>query len=276
MPGSFREAEHTGWTARAESYDALFTSITDQAIEPILSALGDLTGCALLDVCCGPGNLAAVAMTRGASAMGLDFAETMVGLARTKHTGVPFHVGDAERLPVPESSVDYVVCAFGLMHLERPDAAIGEAFRVLRPGGTYAFTQWAADDELLRVVSDAVAAHGSTDVQLPPAPPLMRFGNPDECRRTLQAHGFRAVRVRRLELSWRAQRPELVLELIYSGAVRAAMLLEAQPADRRERMHEAIVEAVSAGSEREGAVLRRPILLAAGTRPPISQVTRLT
>ena len=232
--------------------------------------LGDLTGRTLLDVCCGPGNLAAEAKARGASATGIDFAETMVGLATTKHPGIPFRIGDAERLPVPELAVDYVVCAFGLMHLERPDAAVAEAFRVLRPGGTYAFTQWAVDDELLRVVSDAVAAHGSTDVHLPPAPPLMRFGDPDECRRTLQAHGFSAVRVRRLELSWRAQRPELALELIYSGAVRAAMLLEAQPAERRERIHEAIVDSVRIGSEREGVVLRRPVLLAAGTRPPIS------
>jgi len=274
MAGSFREAEHTGWTTRAEGYDALFTSITDQAIEPILSALGDLTGRTLLDVCCGPGDLAAEAKARGASATGIDFAETMVGLARTKHPGIPFRVGDAERLPVPDSAVDHVVCAFGLMHLERPDAAIAEGFRVLRPGGTYAFTQWAMDDDLLRVVSDAVAAHGSTDVHLPPGPPLMRFGDPDECRRTLEAHGFSAVRVRRLELTWRAQRAESLLDLIYSGAVRAAMLLEAQPADRRERIHQAIVKAVSAGSE--GVVLRRPVLLAAGTRPPISQVAHLT
>jgi SAM-dependent methyltransferase len=268
MAGSFREAEHTGWMARAAGYDTLFTSITDQAIGPILSSLGDLRGRTLLDVCCGPGNLAAEAKARGASATGIDFAETMVALATSKHPGVPFRVGDAERLPVPESAVDHVVCAFGLMHLERPDVAIAEAFRVLRPGGTYAFTQWAADDDLLRVVSDAVAAHGSADVQLPPAPPLMRFSDPNECRRTLQAHGFGAVRVGRLELSWRAQRPELVLELIYSGAVRAAMLLEAQPADRRARIHEAIVAAVSAGSESEGVVLHRPVLLATGTRPP--------
>ena len=102
MAGSFREAEHTGWTTRAESYDALFTSITDQAIEPILSLLGDLTGRTLLDVCCGPGNLAAEAKARGASATGIDFAETMVGLATTKHPGIPFRVGDAERLPIPE------------------------------------------------------------------------------------------------------------------------------------------------------------------------------
>ena len=82
MVESFEEAEHAGWEARAAGYDQHFTAITDQVIEPILSRLGDATGTRLLDVCCGPGHLVGQAMKRGAIAVGLDFAASMIAAAR--------------------------------------------------------------------------------------------------------------------------------------------------------------------------------------------------
>jgi ubiquinone/menaquinone biosynthesis C-methylase UbiE len=179
---SFREAEHAGWTARADSYDAALAAVTGQAIPRILAAaLGDDFGCrSLLDVCCGPGHLAAAAAARGHRAEGIDFAPTMVALAQRNYPAVSFREADAERLPYPNTCFDAIACAFGLMHMERPDLAIAEAFRVLRPGGVFVFTQWAADDELFGIVGAAVAAHGNPRVDdLPPTPAvdaLLRAG----------------------------------------------------------------------------------------------------
>ena len=266
---SFREAEHAGWTARAESYDAALAAVTGQAIPHVLAALGgDLAGRAVLDVCCGPGHLAATAAARGALAEGIDFAPTMVALARRNYPAVRFGEGDAEHLPHPDACLDAVACAFGVMHMERPDLAIAEAFRVLRPGGAFAFTQWAADDELLGIVGAAVAAQGNPGVDLPPAPPPMRFSDPDECGRALRAQGFADVRVGRIALAWRGDRPEAVLDLIHGGAVRAAMLIDAQEPEDRARVHTAILEAVGARAAPDGGyVVRRPAVLAKGRKP---------
>lgn len=266
---SFREAEHAGWTARADSYDAALAAVTGQAIPHILAALNDnLAGLAMLDACCGPGHLAAAAAARGAQVEGIDFATTMVALAQHNYPAIRFCEGDAERLPQADASLDVVTCAFGVMHMERPDAAIAEAFRALRPGGIFAFTQWAADDELLGIVAAAVAAQGNPRVDLPPAPPLMRFSDPDECQRTLLAHGFTEVLVGRIALVWRGDRPEAVLDLIHGGAVRAAMLIESQVPKDRERIHAAILEAVSARRSSDGSYLvQRPAVLATGRRP---------
>ena len=227
MATSFREAEYAGWTARAESYDTLFTTISNQAIPHILSVLGDLSSKAVLDVCCGPGHLAAAAVQCGAFAEGIDFAPTMIARATRNYPTIPFHVGDAESLPYGNGSFDHVVCAFGIMHLQQPEAAIAEAHRVLRPSGIYAFTQWALNDDLLRIVSAAIAEHGRSDLDIPQAPPPMRFSDPDECRRVLRIYGFREIRIEQITLQWRTDRAEALLELIYSSAVRAALLLEA-------------------------------------------------
>ncbi|CAN0433883.1 unnamed protein product, partial [Phaeothamnion confervicola] len=134
---SFHDAELAGWTTRAASYDQLFAPITSQVITPMLGVLGSLQGMNVLDVCCGPGHLAAALAGKGAVVEGIDFAATMVAKARENYPAVRFREADAEALPYENGAFDRVVCAFGIMHFGRPDVAIAEAFRVLRPEGRY-------------------------------------------------------------------------------------------------------------------------------------------
>jgi demethylmenaquinone methyltransferase / 2-methoxy-6-polyprenyl-1,4-benzoquinol methylase len=42
---------------------------------------------------------------------------------------------DAEKLPLRANSFDVVTCAFGLRNMTHKDAALGEIYRVLKPGG---------------------------------------------------------------------------------------------------------------------------------------------
>jgi SAM-dependent methyltransferase len=270
MAETFRDAELSGWTARAESYDKLFTPISNQAIPQVLAALGDVHAKRVLDVCCGLGHLTAALAASGADAEGLDFASTMVKRASANHRPLSFHHGDAESLPFPDEAFDHVVCCYGVMHLARPDQAIAEAHRVLKPGGKYVFTQWARDDELLAIVASAVGAHGSPTLALPPAPPPMRFSDPDECRRVLKSTGFDKVEVERLDITWTSPRAEALLELITGGAVRAAMMIDAQPPPQRTRVQEAITEAARARTSGDTVMIRRPTVMASGQKrsPP--------
>lgn len=272
---TFREAEHAGWSARAESYDAVFADISNQAIPHMLTAVaaarnGGLEGCMFLDLCCGPGHLAAAAAAQGAQPEGLDFAQSMVVRAQHNYPSIAFRQGDAEDLPYEDEAFDAVACAFGIMHLPDPDRCFTETLRVLRFGGVFAFTQWAIDDELFGIVGTAVASHGQRDVELPAAPSLMRFSDPAECQRTLLAHGFDVVSVTTLEIVWTGAMPEDVIMMIHGGAVRASMLIKAQPPEHRRQVEAAIVDAVRcrpapAGS---GFAVKRPAVLAVGKRPP--------
>lgn len=45
--------------------------------------------------------------------------------------------GDAERLPFPDKSFDAYTVSFGIRNVTNIDAAISEAFRVLKPGGRF-------------------------------------------------------------------------------------------------------------------------------------------
>ena len=50
---------------------------------------------------------------------------------------VSFMEGNAEALPFPDKSFDAYTIAFGIRNVPRIDAALAEAFRVLRPGGHF-------------------------------------------------------------------------------------------------------------------------------------------
>ncbi|TSC57844.1 MAG: type 11 methyltransferase [Candidatus Peregrinibacteria bacterium Greene0416_19] len=47
----------------------------------------------------------------------------------------PDIVGDAEAMPIPDASIDGVVCSQMLEHVPHPSRALAEMYRVLKPGG---------------------------------------------------------------------------------------------------------------------------------------------
>ena len=267
MTGSFRDAELDGWSIRSETYDHYLAPITTQVVGPMVGALGLVAGKLVLDVCCGPGHLTGSLAQSGANVVGLDFAMPMVAKARENYPSLDFRQGDAQALPFNAETVDHVVCAFGVMHLSNADLAISEAFRVLRPTGRFIFTQWAQDDELLSIVFTAIAEHGEPVASLPDAPPAMRFSDPLECRSVLEVAGFAEVRVERVETAWTARQSEALLDLVYGGAVRAAMVLEAQSPARRDLIHGAILRAAHARTSNGVVMIRRPVVMASGVKP---------
>lgn len=72
-----------------------------------------------------------------------DLTSSMLQVGRNRAVnkglvqGIKWVCGNAENLPIPDSSVDLYTIAFGLRNVTHIDKALAEAHRVLKPGGTF-------------------------------------------------------------------------------------------------------------------------------------------
>ncbi len=249
-PDAVRAFEHTGWQRAAAAYEDSFAPATAPFIAPLLDAAEIVAGARVLDVACGPGYVAAAAAARGAQAQGLDFSTAMIGVAGALHPHIAVAEGDAEDLPFPDNSFDAVVSNFGLHHVPRPEVALGEAHRVLAPGGCAAFTVWAAPAENIAwgLVFDAVARHGSPSAA-PAPPPGGSFNQPDDCLRALAAAGFANTSARIVRAEWPLANADALIAALSAGTVRMAALIAAQ--------EPATLPSIVAGIDREAERYRR-------------------
>lgn len=270
MEGSstFRDLELAGWQQRAHGWHALGSHISRQFIPRLLDEVRLAPGMRLLDVATGPGYGAGMGAERGAETVGIDFAGSMVALARELYPAVDFRQADAQGLPFDDGSFDAVICAHGLLHFPDPDQAIREAWRVLRAGGRYAVSVWAKLErqDIQRTVAEAVSQYGVPDVPLPPAPPMFRLADHEECRATLTGAGFSDVYVYELEGTWRAREPDDYLRLVMKSTVRAAMVLEHQPAAARARIEEFLRDWAAERIRSHGGRFNCPAVIASGRK----------
>ena len=102
----------------------------------------------ILDLGCGTGYFIAplankylLGKHRDSELMGLDLAQGMLAFANTKcDKSVTWLCGDAENLPLADNSVDLIFSNLAFQWCEKLPVLAAEIARVLKPGGTLAFT----------------------------------------------------------------------------------------------------------------------------------------
>jgi len=216
----------TGPAARARNDPAQYDDLVGQWWEPrgalamlhwIAEARAALVppatrpGAVLVDVGCGGGLLAPHLAGSGYRHVGVDLCASALGLA-SDH-GVAAVRGDARSLPVADGAADVVSAGEILEHVTDLGAAVAEACRVLRPGGTLVIDTIAAT-RIARVLAVGVAERVPGG-----APPGIHDPALFVDRRELVAHAARhgvALELRGLRpgalalLAWRAGRRERV------------------------------------------------------------------
>ncbi|HKS11708.1 MAG TPA: malonyl-ACP O-methyltransferase BioC [Pseudomonas sp.] len=144
LPGGLPDKRQVAasFSRAAASYDSV-AALQRAVGETLLEQLpGDLRPVDWLDLGSGTGYFSRQLNQRYAQATGLavDIAEGMLRHARSAG-GARYHVvGDAERLPLRDASVDLVFSSLAVQWCEQFGAVLDEAHRVLRPGGVLAFT----------------------------------------------------------------------------------------------------------------------------------------
>ena len=137
----FKENQKVAW-----STFGLFESMTGTVAPRLVSFAGIKPGASVLDVGCGTGVVGLTAARLGARVTGVDLTPELIARAKENSAlmGVEadWRQGDAEALPLPDASFDFVVSQFGHMFAPRPDVAVREMLRVLKRGGVIAFSTW--------------------------------------------------------------------------------------------------------------------------------------
>ena len=129
-PGQYDDLADQWWAPRGDFAMLHWIAAARARLVPPATREGSL----LLDLACGGGLLAPHVAGLGHRHVGLDLSPTALPIARA-HGVVPVRA-DVLRLPFADEVADVVVAGEVLEHVASPTDLVGEACRVLRPGGT--------------------------------------------------------------------------------------------------------------------------------------------
>jgi SAM-dependent methyltransferase len=177
----FKATQREGW-----AHFAPLQAMTTEPAARLVKFAGIKSGHRVLDVACGTGVVAITAARHEAHVTALDLTPELLSVARDNAqlagVAVDWHEGDVESLPFDADAFDVVVSQYGHMFAPRPEVAVREMLRVLRPGGVLAFSTW--PPELLVGRIFAVTAK-----YMPPPPPGVAspplWGDPNVIRERL-------------------------------------------------------------------------------------------
>jgi ubiquinone biosynthesis O-methyltransferase len=152
----------------------------------------DWRGAEVLDLGCGGGFMAEALALRGAHVTGIDPASKAIAAAhahaKAQGLAIRYLAAGGEELPIPDGSMDAVICVDVLEHVSDVDRVLREIHRVLKPGGVFCF------DTINRnpLAAFVIVTLGEHVLQI--APPgthdRRKFIRPLELKNKLAAAGF--------------------------------------------------------------------------------------
>ncbi|HEY7124438.1 MAG TPA: class I SAM-dependent methyltransferase [Ktedonobacterales bacterium] len=154
------------WGVRARDFAEILEPLALPLYEAVFEAAEVGAGTRLLDVGCGPGLAAQLAVRRGAHVAGLDAAEVSLEIARERTPQGDFHAGEIENLPWPDNTFDVVTGFNAFQYAADVVNALREARRVARPGGRVAMAVLGRPEDC-----DIAALMPALGKFLPPPPP---------------------------------------------------------------------------------------------------------
>lgn len=178
---AFKASQRQGWV-----HFAPFEAHTIPCAARLVKRAGVRSGQRVLDVACGTGVASITAARLGARATGLDLTPELLERARENAriaaVEIDWHEGDVENLPFKDATFDVVLSQFGHIFAPRPEVAICEMLRVLKPGGTIAFSTWPPELCVGRIFALSAS-------YMPPPPPgvspPIQWGDPSVVRQRL-------------------------------------------------------------------------------------------
>lgn len=187
--------------------------------DAMMDWLAPRAGQRLLDVAGGTGDIAFRFLKRAgdASAVVFDMTAPMLEEGRKRAEAesladkLDWVCGDAMKLPFEDNSFDTYTISFGIRNVTRPQEALAEAFRVLRPGGRLMVLEFnQIPNDLMQKVYDLYsfniippmgqAITGDRDSYQYLVESIRKFPDQDTFAEMIRAAGFDQVKYRNLSM----------------------------------------------------------------------------
>ncbi|MEM8729165.1 MAG: bifunctional demethylmenaquinone methyltransferase/2-methoxy-6-polyprenyl-1,4-benzoquinol methylase UbiE [Pseudomonadota bacterium] len=187
--------------------------------DAMMDWLAPRAGQQLLDVAGGTGDIAFRFLKRAgyAQATVLDMTESMLIEGQTRAEAehlsdqLDWVVGDAMALPFTDNSFDVYTISFGIRNVTRPEVALAEAFRVLKPGGRLMvlefnqipndLLQWAYDRYSFNVIPEiGRVVTGDRDSYQYLVESIRKFPDQDTFLQMIRTAGFDLAKYRNLSM----------------------------------------------------------------------------
>jgi ubiquinone/menaquinone biosynthesis C-methylase UbiE len=236
--------------------------------EWLVDRLDPHAGETILDLAAGTGEtgfLAAPLLGSDGRLITSDLSPNMLEAARRVApvfgvTNADFRILDADRIDLPDASVDGVLSRFSYVLKGDPPPALREVRRVLRAGGRFAFAVWAERERnrWMTVPAEVMLERGHISPQSEADLLLSAKRNPATIRRLLEEAGFGAAEVEEMPVAYRFANAEelwfFVSELRGPVALALGTLAEEERAAVRAEI-ERRADSVSGGFELTGVSL---------------------
>jgi ubiquinone/menaquinone biosynthesis C-methylase UbiE len=215
MSGEATERVRKAWDSQAKKWfehrDAMLTA-SRPIHEWLVAHLDPQPGQRVLEIAAGPGDTGFLAarLLGGGQLVSTDISAVMVDSARKRAaelgvTNAEHRVLDAQKMDLPDSSFDGVICRWGFMLMPEPQTALRECRRILAPGGRLVFAVFTGPDEnaWASIPPRILIAAGHLP---PPAtgwqPGILALGDRARLQTLLDEAGFSSTEIERVDMTW--------------------------------------------------------------------------
>ena len=273
----YRRTSRQAWNSVAPAWER-WRAYSETSYGPVrewmLRELAPHPGDTVLELSAGGGETglrAAEAVGDTGRLISTDFSPEMVEASRRRGaelgvTNAEYRVMDAERIDLPEASVDGVLCRFGYMLMADTRAALVETRRVLRAGGRLALAVWAPVDRnpWAAIRTQLLTERGYLQAPEPGAPGPFTMGA-ERTRGLLEQAGFRQVRLEEVPVHLPFRDVEAYVEWGTEVSPGFASALAQASEDERAALQTEMGERLAAFATREGYDLPGVALCAAAS-----------